>query len=351
MTTEITVLKPDYEFKYPFHYNVTTDASLRAGEERALSYAEEQNVPYENARGLLLRWARSARGAWQAEQTARYPSFHLTLPDMLVPRHMEANVFRRQVLRGIARAGLYLDSRDPWQQQPTDLHPIGHMARVLSVHDDLVFGGEMQGFQKHPHLIPVTRMVAAVHDIGETQHPTIVEEFGFDVGDIAADIGKTTAQRQQERQIFTGMLHDTYDDTLDSDTQEAMVRIVAHDVVDKELGEAHAFVELAHHVNAARNGMVIAESAVHMTEWHPDDTSVANVMSLMAEQIAHPLQIKFESIYEHAPHLRISPAAFIIETTMAQLWRDVHCRDDDEEWLSWRDDVSDIYGSYTPSTH
>lgn len=348
MATEFASSRPDYAYRYPFAYRVASDVVLSEGEKRARAYADDTNTTHVDARDLLVQWANTEQGAWQAQQTARYPTFHASLPDALAPRDVEPDAFRQQVLRGIARAGLYLDSRDPWSHQPTDFHPIGHMARVLCTHDDLVFGGAMNQFHRYPRLIPLARKTAAVHDIGETQHPSIKETFGFDVGDIPADIGKTPLQRQQERAIFSGMLETVYGDKIDDETRAAMTSIMAHDVDDKELAEAHAFVEFAHHLNGARNGMVLAEAAAHMAEWNEDDIAIANVLSLSAELIERPMQARFESLFEHAPHFRMTPAVFVIESTMAQLRRDIHCRDDDERWLTWRRGVSDHYGSYAP---
>ena len=341
-------LRLDDTFKYPHPYSVATDRALSETEQRARAYAAQNRTKHVDASSLLRRWASTPEGQWQAEQTARYPSFHASLLESLVPEDTDPVVFRLRVLRGIARAGLYLDRKDPWVNQPTDFHPLGHMARVLTTHDDLVFGGEMSGYHRYPHLIPLARRAAAVHDIGETQHPSIMEKFGFDVGDIPADVGKTPLERQQEREIFTAMLDAVYGDEIDEDTREAMTRIVAHDIDDEETGEAHAFVEFAHHLNGARNGMVLAEAGAHMAEWSEGDVAIANILSLAAEQMEQPLHIKFESLLNHCPRLRMTPAVFVIESALAQLRRDIHCRDDDEKWTSWRNTISDQFGPYTP---
>jgi hypothetical protein len=339
--------KPDSEYAAPM-YSPSGDTLLARSGAISKKYYKDEFSP----RDALIRWNESSPGGWQRDQAARYPTFHRDLdPDLLPPEYdteEKATEFRKELLRLFTHEPIRYDIDSAHQ----DFHPIGHMSRVLVMLDNLSTDGPLvaQGYDD-PFLLSVIRHAAALHDIGETEHPGGVIKHGRVVGDIASDVGKTIDDRTQERAIYESVLGEVFGDVYSPESREAMIKIVSHEIEgeSEQFTTYHGILEFAHHLNSAYTGQFVGERAAQLAL--AGDSHHANFMTVLAEQSGRVLTNKFEEVFGHSPHLQR-----LLGTTAHNALRELdvlaHCRDEDEEWLKWRasQKITDAYGEYTPET-
>ena len=347
MSEHTSRYRPDSTFAYPYAYSTEYDPTLEQLDN--LSYYRSDiptNLKF-SSRDSLIKWSKSAPGLWQAQQTARYSNFHRDLPDALIPPIYEGQEkeFKLTMLRYIADGSAELS----YELARTDFHPLGHMG-LVACRLDYVLRRTIPLHQlttEDTRMIDIGRHTAALHDIGEIEHPGAVINHGKVVGDISSATGKTLEEKQKERAIFADVLTDVFGDDYDSDFIDSMTRLVSHDLegADKEFIVHHDCLEIAHHLNSANTAVYIGHLACKI----PDE--YGNFLSVLAEQGIGILTKKFEEISERSPeistHIQDDIAWYV-----RQVKNEAHSRDENSSWLKWRlsDRVTEAYGEYKPWT-
>jgi hypothetical protein len=199
----------------------------------------------------LLRWWHSQPGQYQARQTCRFPTLHRDLPipeeAHLDPTSEEVTALRKQTLELLAR------------YTGPDIHPIGHMAVILSDTTLLLDTVTARNdFPTNRTLERFTRHCMALHDIAEVEYPGIQLVFGEAVGDIPAG-QKTKENKTLEKKILKKLLEEVFNSFYLEPMRQGMVNFIRHDTekLDDTTRAYHTVGEVAHDLRSRETGMQI----------------------------------------------------------------------------------------------
>jgi len=340
----LSVLKSSSRYAYPAEFNIMQYRPLERmswffdTKTKNLSVAGKPNGATIGAREALLKLAASPIGQWQSEQTARYPSYHRDLAahltgieDMSDETSIEA--FRLEHLKLMAHDEAKKYSTHRWGSAGVDFHPIGHMANVSVNLDTLLVKTSTEGSTNDLFLAQATRHAAALHDAGESEHPGFQLLHGGVVGDIGADIGKTSDDRKLERSILEDSLEALFESEYSNELREVITKFATHDTngESKEFKKYHALLEVNHEINSLHTAQYLGIKAVEIANEHPQHANLMTALSLDSYTRA-----KNGKIEEHLVEVDSDVLRSEVTLSLDALYSASHSRDDDLNYTSWR---------------
>lgn len=265
--SELSITPPQLDFAYPTLVDIAKFAPLHRHDQ--MPDPTLAHLTALSAGRSLLAYSRSDIGAYHGEQTARYPTLHKDLPEEFAGTDdpEEVHQFRRKNLKLLTPD----NSREAHRtgDQALDLNPLGHQALVAIGVNRLLNGALSEAAStKDPAAIEALRHAAALHDLGESEHPDIAKLCGRVVGDISSAVGKTDDDRAQEGKILRAVLGQTLGDAYDPKFSELIAAMSNHELdgEDADLVWAHAVLEGAHAINTIETGIYFAERARRLAQ-------------------------------------------------------------------------------------
>lgn len=264
------VLDLESVFKYPESFSAAQYHPLTT---MSMFFPERiQDAPL-SPKVALIHWENHVFGSWQSTQAARYPTLHRDLPQAVIglDEPSEIDAFQLRQLSLMAQPPTGKSDALRYGHTGFDFHPIGHMARVSVELDRLLIGlrgdtaRKSTSFEQH-----VMRHTAALHDIGETEHPALIVHLGAVLGDIGADKGKSDDDRMLERIILKTSLDKVFPQ-YSPDFREAVEYMASHDIdgQTEEFVACHALLEIAHELNRTETALHLGNMAVKIAQMHP----------------------------------------------------------------------------------
>lgn len=291
------------------------------------------------ARQALLEWSRSDIGRWQARQTARYPSEHINLParmtDIEDPSNTEAVIaFRKRHLALMAHDPKVRYGVHKFGSPAVDLHPVGHMAHASVALDRLLIKDGESATPKDALLIQAVRHAAALHDIGESEHPGFRLLHGNVIGDIGADVGKTAEDRILERKILEDSLHVLFDGKYSDEFIALVATLASHDMKDQAdiVKRYHDLLEVNHDLNSIDTATYMGERAMNLSDTDPAHAHIMNGLAL--DNYARMNRGKLAERIDRLDSPLITSYAQI---SLEGLYQVAHARDGDQRFIAWQE--------------
>ena len=296
-------LSPEGEFSMPINFRPEHYEPLKKfGSKRQVNEAfppPDDNMLFRfSPIELVANYAETPVGRWQSLQQARYPGLHVDMSPRLVGLNEEDDPQLSRLKN--ASIGLLRPMTAPSGEiqkttnQLLDLHPVGHHACTLVALDGLFFEERFWKILEKrdkidTDLVAATRNAMALHDTGEATFPGFLHHHGFVVGDIGADKGKKSQDREAEEIIMRDVLEYAYKDCYDEDSVETIAKLIAHKTDKMDDGERfyHEIFQMAHDINSVLTAFQLAKISKNHQNKCPEVTNLMLAVAIDSVDRAH----------------------------------------------------------------